>query len=102
MLAWPSALLAIGYGAFLAQREARKPPRQLVWPEAGPVTLDGDEINGITVHWRGSLAFLCWRMDGRIHRLSWWPDTLAAGARRELRLAVMRRSPVPPSRSMAT
>jgi len=100
--AWPLALLAIGYSVFLARSEASKPPHQLVWPEEGPITLDGDALADANLQWRGPLAFLCWRgAEYRIHRLSWWPDTLAAEARRELRLAAMKRSPARPARSMA-
>lgn len=65
--------------------------------------LDGDVLADVELQWRGSLAFLCWRgTAGRTHRLSWWPDTLPVEARRELRLAAMRRAPTRHARSMAT
>ena len=102
VFAWPLALLATGYGVFLARSEAHRPSRQLVWPQDGPITLDGDVLTNADLQWRGPLAFLCWRgAAGRIHRLSWWPDTLPAEARRELRLAAMQRPPARPARSMA-
>ena len=64
--------------------------------------LDGEAIHDVAVQWRGPLAFLSWRgTEGRVHRLSWWPDTLAVGPRRELRLAAMARLPSRPARSMA-
>ena len=102
VFAWPLALLAAGHGVFLARSEARKPSRELVWPQDGPITLDGDVLADVELQWRGPLAFLRWRGAGeRAHRLSWWPDTLPAEARRELRLAAMQRSPARPARSMA-
>ncbi|MCI4566486.1 hypothetical protein [Lysobacter sp. CFH 32150] len=103
VFAWPLALLVTGYGVFLARSAARRPSRQLVWPQDGPITLDGDALADVDLQWRGPLAFLCWRgADNRSRRLSWWPDTLPAGPRRELRLAAMQRSPARPARSMAT
>jgi toxin CptA len=53
-----------------------------------PATLDGQPIDNVRLQWRGPLAFLFWRdRQGRPQRLSWWPDTLPAASRRELRLA---------------
>ena len=90
-IAWPLALLSLGYGHWLAQREARAAACQFVWSGTGLVTLDGDVVGDIRLHWRGPLPFLHFRMPGgRIGRLSWWPDTLGSRERRELRLAVDR------------
>ncbi len=102
-LAW---LLAIGvpaYGAWLARREARKPVRQFFWAgNDAAVTLDGQPIDGVSVQWRGPLAFVCWcNGDGRVQRLGWWPDTLPAARRRELRLAAGDVQAVPGPPSMA-
>ncbi|MDQ3617279.1 MAG: hypothetical protein M3374_00895, partial [Pseudomonadota bacterium] len=48
-----------------------------------------DRVSGFEVHWRGPLAFARWRdSQGARQWLVWWPDTLPAGPRRELRLAV--------------
>lgn len=87
--AWPLALLALGYGAWTIRREAGRPTREFVFPgNASPVLLDGQPVEGAAVHWRGPLAFVRWRgRDGRVERLAWWPDTLPAAKRRELRLA---------------
>lgn len=88
--AWgvPAALLALGYGAFLAKREASRPARHLVVAAAG-VSLDGRAVHDPVVRWRGPLAFLTARDSaGRRLRLSWWPDTLPPARRRELRLAM--------------
>jgi toxin CptA len=50
--------------------------------------LDGQPLDKAEVQWRGPLAFLVWwDRQGRPQRLSWWPDTLPAASRRELRLA---------------
>ncbi|MFT3756273.1 MAG: hypothetical protein QM769_10080 [Pseudoxanthomonas sp.] len=89
MLAWPLALAALGYGAWLIRREARQPVRQMVFPgNASPVLLDGQPLENVRVQWRGPLAFVQWRQaDGRAGRLSFWPDTLPPARRRELRLA---------------
>lgn len=88
LAAWPCAALALACGLWLARHEARKPRRQLLWLGGeGPVSLDGQVLPAAELHWRGPLAFLRWRgEDGRLRHLSWWPDTLPAAARRELRL----------------
>lgn len=70
--AWLLAADAGGYGLWLAWREARRPRQQLQWPMADA-----------RVAWRGPLLFV--RAPGAA--LSWWPDTLDAGQRRDLRLA---------------
>ena len=50
---------------------------------------EGQPIHEVQLQWRGPLAFLCWRdRAGQRQRLVWWPDTLPATRRRELRLAV--------------
>jgi toxin CptA len=87
--AWPLALATLVYGGWLAYRERSRPLRELVFPGNGaPVLVDGVPITEVVLQWRGPLAFLRWR-DGKgcRHRLLWWPDTLPAAARRELRLA---------------
>lgn len=89
-LAWPIAapvaVLACIRGAWLARQWAKKPPRRLLWPAHGAVLLDGEPIDAPRLHWRGPWLFLHWRKQGRAHALAWWPDTLDAAARRELRL----------------
>lgn len=74
-------------------------PRQ---PGANASTVDGIPVQGLVLQWRGPLAFLGWRdADGRMQRLSWWPDTLPADLRRELRLAAPAGVASRRSRSMA-
>jgi toxin CptA len=100
-MAWPMAIVTAGYGGWLARREHRRPPRQLVWPVGDmPVTLDGEPLQRVQLSWRGPLAFLRWRTgDGDAGHLAWWPDTLSAMQRRELRLAVQQR---PAAQAFAT
>ena len=103
LAAWPSALVALGYGVWLARRELRRPSRSLIIPMAdSQATLDGAVITDFQVQWRGPLAFLQWRdAQGRRQRMQCWPDTLSAPARRELRLASRARPTAPSAGSMA-
>lgn len=89
MVAWPLALAALLHGLWSIGRERRRSPCVFVFAgDDVPVLLDGEAIDGVTVQWRGPLAFVRWRgSDGRVHRRSWWPDTLPPARRRELRLA---------------
>jgi len=87
--AWPLSVAALAYGAWRARREWRLPRHGLLFPGNDfPVTLDGQAIDNVELQWRGPMAFLLWQdRRGRPARLSWWPDTLPAARRRELRLA---------------
>ena len=100
-----AALLAsasLATGAWLAHRELRRPCRSLVWSSGRGLEVDGERVEDPRLAWRGPLAFLDWRdADGRRCRVSWWPDTLDAAGRRELRLAAMDASPPPGAPSMA-
>lgn len=101
-VAWPLALLAVGYGTWLAWRESQRRVRQLVWTIGGFPSLDGEELQTAHLEWRGPLAFLHWRDAQRaVHRLSWWPDTLPMSARRELRLVAEAGMSAPSAASMA-
>ena len=91
--AWPLALFAAGHGAWLARREIRRRPgvvafsgQAVGWREAG----EGDlTLADVRLQFRGPCAWLqARRPDGRVLRLAWWPDTLDAAGRRQLRLAV--------------
>ena len=85
--AWPLAFLALVHGAWLARREWRRPPREVVIQ--GDITrIDGVRVEEFQLHWRGALAFARWRdVDGKVQRLVWWPDRMGSAERRELRLA---------------
>ncbi|MBE2291389.1 MAG: hypothetical protein J0L89_02695 [Xanthomonadales bacterium] len=113
-LAWPLALAAAAWGLRLAWREAGRAPRWLVLADratgpgdgiashAGPDTLDGRPLARCEIAWRGPLAFVHAVDDaGRHQRLTWWPDTLPAARRRELRLAAAARGASRHGRPMA-
>ncbi len=88
--AWPIAIGALAYGGWRARREGRKPSRAFWFPgNARTLTVDGEPMHEAHLQWRGPLAFLRWRERGtrRWRRAAWWPDTLPARQRRELRLA---------------
>lgn len=87
--AWPLAAAAGLHGLCLLRREHRRARTVLVFRGGdAPVEVDGGAVTSANVCWRGPLAFVSWRDgQGRVHRLSWWPDTLPAASRRELRLA---------------
>jgi len=98
--AWPLAVCALAYGSFLARREALRPVRAVLIDGEGTAAVDGQEVEGLRVDWRGPLAFVSWRdAAGRMHRRSLWPDTLPPALRRELRLAAHKRDDgqTPPS-----
>lgn len=90
--AWPLALAALAWGAWRARHEARRRPCEIVIISGnGQSTADSRAIEALVVHWRGPLAFLHWRdQDGHIQRRVFFPDTLSAARRRELRLAAPR------------
>jgi len=99
-VAWPLAAAALAWGLWSAVRNHRAAPRRLCWVAGRAPEIDGVAAAGAVLHWRGPLAFLRWRDgDGRTRRMAWWPDTLPAAARRELRLAatVLPDTPAPPS-----
>lgn len=89
-LAWPLALLTSGYGRWLVYGQHRRAAHTLVIPVgSGAALCDGAHMHTLRVCWRGPLAFLDWRDgDGRRQRLLFWPDTLDAARRRELKLAM--------------
>jgi toxin CptA len=101
--AWPLALVACAWGIFDARRHRAQPRRNLLVPAGrGVATCDGVRIDGLRVGWRGPLAFLQWRDgDGRRQRAAFWPDTLDAGMRRELKVAMLRRDAARDAASMA-
>ena len=102
VLAWPLALAAAGRGLQLARREAGRAPHWLVLGAAGQDTLDDRPLTRCEITWRGPLAFVhAIDRDGRRQRLVWWPDTLSASQRRELRLAAASRNASRRGRPMA-
>ncbi|QSX76073.1 hypothetical protein HIV01_006140 [Lysobacter arenosi] len=101
-LSLPLALLAAGEGARLARREYVRPKRLLAICGDGTSSLDGQKITGLSVEWRGPMAFMRF-VDGagRPSRLAWWPDILPARSRRELKLAAPVKAAALPPPSMA-
>ena len=97
------ALAAGAWGVVSARRQRAMPPRLLLVPPGrAAATCDGAPIVDLRFGWRGPLAFACWRDGtGRSHRASWWPDTLDAGMRRELKVVMLRRDPAAEPASMA-
>ena len=97
--AWPLALAALAHGAWLAWREARMVPGEFVVPHADArATVDGKVVDDLVVRWRGPIASVQWRDgDGHRRRHVFFPDTLPAARRRELRLAAP--APVPARRA---
>lgn len=87
-IAWPAALAAAGWGAWLARRESRRERLSVRWRADGALLVAGERVEAAELQWRGPLAFLAWSdTKGIRHRLAWWPDTLPQAQRRELRLA---------------
>jgi toxin CptA len=86
--AWPAAWVAVGWGAWRAKRESCRQRVSVRWRADGALLVAGERTDAAELRWRGPLAFLAWRdAKGIRHRLAWWPDTLPAPQRRELRLA---------------
>jgi len=87
-IAWPAALAAAGWGAWLARCESRRERLSVHWRADGALLVAGERVEAAELQWRGPLAFLAWNdAKGIRHRLAWWPDTLPQAQRRELRLA---------------
>lgn len=100
-LSLPIAGLALLWASASGRRELRRPARLLAI-RGGRATLAGEAIADLRLHWRGWLARLDFTgPDGRRQRLLWWPDTLDAAGRRELRLAVAVTAPARDTRSVA-
>jgi toxin CptA len=101
--AWPAMLIAGGWAIRDARRYQGLPARLLEIPGgSGVARCDGERIGALQVRWRGPMAFLCWRdARGVRHRASCWPDTLPAGMRRELRVAMQKREAASGGPSMA-
>ena len=94
---WPwrigLAMLACIEGVRLARREGAREPVQLQFSADYRVLRIGPpggalRLARLRIHVQGTLASLSGQDEGgRIHRLSWWPDTLGPAGRRVLRLA---------------
>lgn len=86
--AWLLAVAALAWGLRQARRQLRRQAHVLVLDTEGGAALDGAVVQAWQVGWRGPLAIVhLVDADGASHSLDWWPDTLCAQSRRELRLA---------------
>ena len=100
-LSWPLAVAAALYGAWLTRRELRAAPQRWVVSNEA-VSAGGAALDAASLQWRGPLAVLRYRDgDGRLCHRVWWPGSLNAAGRRELRLAWAVQTPTPEPRSMA-
>jgi toxin CptA len=86
----PLAGLVLVLGLVRARRAANEPSCTLHWVGGGqPAGIDRAgqrlELRGVELEIRGPIVRLQGRDGrGRRHHLVWWPDTLDAGARRQL------------------
>nr|WP_222564643.1 hypothetical protein [Lysobacter antarcticus] len=98
---WSGAVLALLWGVRESRREAAKPALELEL-DGEVVKVDGQAVADFRVFWRGPLSFARWRdREHRLRSLAWWPDTLDAASRRELRLALPAQTPARRRRSVA-
>ncbi|MEP6633031.1 MAG: hypothetical protein ABJA62_02370 [Luteimonas sp.] len=101
-LAWLGGGAALAMGMWWAQREMSRPTQSIVIAGDGRTTVDGAAVEHFGVQWRATLAFVRWRdAQGRWQRRSFWPDTLSAPQRRELRLAITQGPGTPKPSAMA-
>jgi toxin CptA len=95
---WPVGLLATVVAAGQGWRYARRPARAIVIPTGNEsACVDGRPVDSLSLHDRGPLLQLGWRLDGRREACLFWPDTLPAPRRRELR-RVLQARPISRSR----
>lgn len=100
-LTWTGAFLALLWGVVESRREAAKTPIEIEL-DGATVKVDDELVTDFRMFWRGPLSFARWRdREHRLHRLAWWPDTLDAASRRELRLALPAQTPARGRHSMA-
>jgi len=89
-LAWPAAGVAILLGGLSLRQNTKRSPREfLISPDIKACRLDGQPLSQLDLRWRGPLLFIRWKHPAqrRWRHAVFWPDTLPAARRRELRLA---------------
>jgi len=89
-LAWPAAGIAVAWGIRCIHQSGKRPPREcLIAPDITTCRLDGQPLSHLDLRWRGPLLFMRWKhpTQRRWHHAVFWPDTLSAAKRRELRLS---------------
>jgi len=89
MAAWPLTVSALAHGFRKAWAGWHEPAFAIVvMPSPARSIVDGEPVDALSVAWRGPIACMRWRDGGgRVRRCLFWPDTLPAARRRELRLA---------------
>ncbi|MBD3825687.1 MULTISPECIES: hypothetical protein [Stenotrophomonas] len=85
---WVAGTVVMASLVEAAGQVRRRPRHLLVPPGEAAVMVDGRPVEAFVVRFRGPLVQLRWRQGWRRHALLFWPDTLSAAQRRELRLAV--------------
>jgi len=89
-LAWPAAAVTAIVGIWRLRRSARRRGCEcLIAHDLAACRLDGQPVSRLELRWRGPLLFVRWKHPAqrRWQHLVFWPDTLPAAQRRELRLA---------------
>jgi len=89
-LAWPAAGIAVVLGGWSLHQSGKRPPREfLIAPDINACRQGGQPLSQLDLRWRGPLLFIRWQHPAqrRWHHAVFWPDTLPATRRRELRLA---------------
>jgi len=89
-LAWLAAGVAVAWGLHCLRQSGKRLSREfLIAPDIKACRLDGQPLSQLDLRWRGPLLFVRWKHPAqrRWHHAVFWPDTLPAGKRRELRLA---------------
>jgi toxin CptA len=98
---WAAGAVVLAALVEAAWQVRRRPRHLLVPPGEAAVMVDGRPVEAFAVRFRGPLVQLRWRQGWQRHALLFWPDTLPAAQRRELRLAVSRRCISRSRRAMA-
>jgi len=89
-LAWPAAGMALMIGGLTLWRRANRAAREFLFTaNLSACRLDGQPLSHLDLRWRGPLLFVRWKqpMQRRWRHVVFWPDTLPADKRRELRLS---------------
>jgi len=90
-LAWPAAVAAIVLGSLCAWRSGTRRARGFeLTHDIAACRMDGQPVTHLELRWRGPLLFVRFKSmaNRRWQHLVFWPDTLPADKRRELRLVV--------------
>jgi len=90
-LAWPAAGIAVVLGGWSLRQSGKRPPREfLIAPDLNACRLNGTPLSHLDLRWRGPLLFVRWKhlTQRRWQHAVFWPDTLPAAKRRELKLTM--------------